>query len=230
MFVPYDLADALCANQSAGGIFYADDMPAYVGLHVAVFKREVGVLHFAVFKRQALRVAQRLRADDFAVDKRQIFGIPPQIFAFYNAVFHGDIFPVPKSVLGVQHRVRNPHVLRVLERVFAFHVKMRHFHIPAVHERIFRGKLAVFHVESAAEPAKLPGINLAVLQGRIVALAQRLNAAQAAGNDMEVFVVPQRGAAGFGHGAVFQRGVVRVPQRVAQTKARVRHADAARFF
>ena len=67
------------------GILHRQDLALHRGLHLGVFKGQIGALHGTVDERQILTVAKGLGTDDMAVHQRQPFGEPSEIFALDGA-------------------------------------------------------------------------------------------------------------------------------------------------
>jgi len=162
LFVPDDLADAVCLDKSADGILDADDITVNRSFYLAVFKREVAALGGAVLQDKILAIAEGLCALDMTTDEAQIFGIPAEIFSLDDAVVHGDIFGVPEGVLGLEIGISDLDVFDVLEGILAREGKLGKLHIPALKKWILGVNGGVFDDNIRASPAELRAIDVAL--------------------------------------------------------------------
>lgn len=102
--VPDDFAHGRGLDAARLGVLDAVDGGGDGGLHLALFKGKVGVLHAAVHQLQALAVAQGLGAPDDAVLKGEVLAVPPQILPFHHAVFTTTLRACQKASLVVRRQ------------------------------------------------------------------------------------------------------------------------------
>ena len=102
LLVPDYLIDVVCLDKSRDGIFDAENIALDSCLNLAVFKREIGVLHRAILKNKSTAIAKRLCALDVTTDKAQIFGIPTEIFTLKHGIVNCYVLGVPEGVLGFE--------------------------------------------------------------------------------------------------------------------------------
>ena len=197
-----DFTDGIGLDKALHGVFDAHDATVYRCLYFASFKGKIGVFHPAVFKHESLAVAKRLGSLDCAVDKTEVFGIPREIFAFEHTVFARNISCMPECVLGLKNGIFDDYILDILERIFARHAEFINVHISAFEEGILADELGIGDFYVSDLPCKFFRIDSAAGKNDVVAFAKRLDAAEDRIGDLSVFVIPERGSAGFGHFAV----------------------------
>ena len=162
LFVPDDLADAICSDKAADGILYADDIAIYCRFDLAVFKREVAILGQAVVKDKIFAIAEGLGALDMTTDEVQILGIPAEIFSLDDAVVNNNVLGVPEGVLGLEMGISDLDVFDVLEGILAREGKLGKLHILALKKWILGVNGGVFDGNIRASPAELRAIDVAL--------------------------------------------------------------------
>ena len=113
-----DFTYAVHCNVAAAGILDGIHMTVDIGLHIGVFKGQVGGLHGAVNELQILTVAQGLGADDVAIDEGQTFGEPGQAREIYIYFTFGMYVRIVRFIgfLGKHINVFYVDAYRILRR------------------------------------------------------------------------------------------------------------------
>src|SRR5699024_56108 len=109
-------------------------------------------------------------------------------------------------------------VFDVLEGVFAPEGHIGQAQIGGAHHKIFALCGAVVHGDVVHRPAKLRGDDVAVPQGHLATLPQRLDAVEFGVGDLNVVGVPQGRPAHGGQLTVTNHQAVVVPEGIAQVE------------